>query len=70
MDLFTVTFTAQQHEMFQQMWNEAQERDLRIADWTGESEGEIASRYQLPADALLDDMAEHAAGLAIGFSLV
>jgi hypothetical protein len=67
----SVVFTQEQFERFQQMWSAARESELAIAAlWNHDSVENIEAAYQLPADSLLDDMAEHFASLAIGFSLV
>jgi hypothetical protein len=54
----TVQMTAEQHQIFVNALEAAKAKDLAIAEWTGETADEIEARYQVPADELLDDMAD------------
>ena len=57
-DTITLTLTPAQFDIFLKALAEAKARDLAIAEWTGESAADIESRYQLPHDDILDDMAD------------
>ncbi len=54
----TLTVTPEQYDFILAAFAEAKARDLAISDWTGETAVEIEVRYQLPHDAILDDMAD------------
>ncbi|MCA9924916.1 MAG: hypothetical protein KC421_21220 [Anaerolineales bacterium] len=57
-EIITVQLTQEQYQIFVNALETAKARDLRIADWTGETVEQIEARYQIPADAILDDMAD------------
>jgi hypothetical protein len=71
MQTVTVTFTEKQFDRFQALWNGARESELAMAEMFGhDTPDNIDAFFQLPADALLEDMAEWHAANAVGFSLV
>ena len=63
-----ITLTAEQFEMVKAFFAEAEADALKIADWTGESADEIAARFQIPHDSILEDMADWHSAVAMGFS--
>lgn len=57
--MITVTFTNDQYKMFQRMWSQARDKEIGVARAFGHmTEAEAKDLYQLPADELLDDMAD------------
>ncbi|MCA9923393.1 MAG: hypothetical protein KC421_13520 [Anaerolineales bacterium] len=57
-EIITVQLTQEQYQIFINAMQEAKARDMRVAEWTGESAAEIEARYQFPADDIIDDMAD------------
>lgn len=54
----TITFTQEQFQIFLTLWAKAKQADIQISEWTGETTEQIEARYQLPADEILEDMAD------------
>ncbi|MCA9924547.1 MAG: hypothetical protein KC421_19360 [Anaerolineales bacterium] len=57
-EIITVQMTAEQYQIFVNALETAKARDMAIAEWTGETAAQIEARYQVPADDILDDMAD------------
>lgn len=68
MNTVTVTLTQEQFEMVKGFFAETKSRDMSIREWTGETADEIESRFQIPHDDILDDMADWNSAQAMGFS--
>ena len=60
--------TEEQFHMVKAFFAEAEANALKIADWTGESADDIAARFQIPHDSILEDMADWQSAVEMGFS--
>ena len=68
MNTVNITLTTEQWEMVKAFFTEAEAAAHRVSDWTGESADEIAARFQVPHDSILEDMADWEAAQRMGFS--
>ena len=57
-EIITVQLTPAQYNIFVSAMASAKQRDLNIREWTGETVEQIEARYQVPADEILEDMAD------------
>ena len=63
-----ITLTEEQFHMVKAFFAEAEAKAMKIADWTGESADEIAARFEVPHESILEDMADWHSAVEIGFS--
>ncbi len=57
-EIVNVQMTQTQYQIFVSALETAKANDLAISEWTGETEAQIEARYQVPADDILEDMAD------------
>ena len=64
----TLTLTQEQFELVKAFFAEAEAKAHSISEWTGETAEQIADRFQIPHDSILEDMADWDAAQRMGFS--
>lgn len=63
-----VILTTEQFQLVKAFFAEAETKALKISDWTGESADEIAARFEIPHESILEDMAEWHSAQSMGFT--